>query len=260
MSVTLKKILRLLGTNSPRTILSRGAAALQGWRRIRRIAREKRTFSNVDDLLDFIFGRDASFIRPSQIRDEIRALLCLVKSIQPKTMMEIGTNNGGTLFLWTRVAQEDAEIISLDLPNGEFGGGYPRWKRPLYTSFALPRQRIHLLQADSHRETSLQATRKLLRGKKLDYLLIDGDHTYEGVKRDFEMYAPLVRAGGVIAFHDIVEHSFATCQVDRFWREIKSRFPSQEFVAIPRVNWAGIGVINWPGQPSSGSNVSACPS
>jgi hypothetical protein len=34
-------------------------------------------------------------------------------------------------------------------------------------------------------------------------LFIDGDHTYEGVRRDFEMYSPLVRKGGIIAFHDI---------------------------------------------------------
>ena len=32
--------------------------------------------------------------------------------------------------------------------------------------------------------------------------MIDGDHTYEGVKADFERYAPLVRRGGVIIFDD----------------------------------------------------------
>jgi len=45
-----------------------------------------------------------------------------------------------------------------------------------------------------------------LNGEPLDFLFIDGDHTYEGVKRDFEMYSPLVRNGGIIAFHDIVKH------------------------------------------------------
>jgi len=40
--------------------------------------------------------------------------------------------------------------------------------------------------------------------KRGDFLFIDGDHTYEGVEGDFEMYSPLVRRGGIIAFHDIV--------------------------------------------------------
>lgn len=36
----------------------------------------------------------------------------------------------------------------------------------------------------------------------LDVLYIDGDHTYEGVKADYELHAPMVKPGGVIFFHD----------------------------------------------------------
>jgi len=36
----------------------------------------------------------------------------------------------------------------------------------------------------------------------LDVLYIDGDHTYEGVKRDYEVHRPRVKPGGVIFFHD----------------------------------------------------------
>jgi predicted O-methyltransferase YrrM len=46
----------------------------------------------------------------------------------------------------------------------------------------------------------------VLNEQNLDFLFIDGDHTYKGVKEDFEMYSPLVRKGGVIAFHDITKH------------------------------------------------------
>jgi 2-keto-3-deoxy-L-rhamnonate aldolase RhmA len=38
--------------------------------------------------------------------------------------------------------------------------------------------------------------KEVLGGQPLDYLFIDGDHTYEGVRKDFEMYGPLVRAAG----------------------------------------------------------------
>ena len=33
----------------------------------------------------------------------------------------------------------------------------------------------------------------------IDFLFLDGDHSYEGVRRDFENYAPLVRPGGIVA-------------------------------------------------------------
>ncbi|MEM4674909.1 MAG: class I SAM-dependent methyltransferase, partial [Nitrososphaerota archaeon] len=90
------------------------------------------------------------------------------------------------------------------MPGGPFGGGYPEWRIPLYKSFAKEGQRIHLIRADSHDPKTLEIVKRILGDGKLDFLFIDGDHTYEGVKRDFEIYSPLVRRGGIIAFHDIV--------------------------------------------------------
>ena len=38
---------------------------------------------------------------------------------------------------------------------------------------------------------------------KIDYLHIDGDHSYEGVKKDFELYSSIVSENGIITIHDI---------------------------------------------------------
>ena len=133
-------------------------------------------------------------------------------------ILEIGTAGGGTLFWFTRVAKPDATIISVDLPGGRFGGGYPRWKIPLFRSFVRVGQEIHLIRADSHDPKTFETVKEILGDRKVDFLFIDGDHTYEGVKRDFEMYSPLVREGGIIAFHDIVPHPPQTgYEVSRFW-------------------------------------------
>lgn len=37
---------------------------------------------------------------------------------------------------------------------------------------------------------------------KIDYLHIDADHSYEGVKRDFELYSTIMNPGGIISLHD----------------------------------------------------------
>ena len=37
---------------------------------------------------------------------------------------------------------------------------------------------------------------------KIDYLHIDADHSYEGVKKDFELYSKLVKPTGLISIHD----------------------------------------------------------
>jgi predicted O-methyltransferase YrrM len=79
----------------------------------------------------------------------------------------------------------------------------------------------------------------------LDFLFIDGDHTYGGVRSDFEMYAPLVRKGGIVVFHDIVKHPpHLECDVDRFWREIRQRYRHVEIIKDPLQGWAGIGVLH----------------
>jgi len=215
--------------------------------RLRREANKART---VDALTNLAFDyRLLPFklltIKPIQVKEEIAELLRILKSLNPRTCLEIGTAGGGTLFLFAQMASPDATLISIDLPGGPFGGGYPAWKIPLYKSFArYPTQRIHLLRADSHNPNTLRKVREILAGKPLDFLFIDGDHTYEGVKRDFEMYSPLVRKGGVIAFHDIVEHPPETgCEVSMFWNEIKYSYKYLEIVKDWRQNWAGIGVI-----------------
>ena len=57
-------------------------------------------------------------INPQQIKEEIITLAKIVERKKPHVVMEIGTAQGGTLFLWTKAASEDAIIISLDRPEG----------------------------------------------------------------------------------------------------------------------------------------------
>jgi len=183
-------------------------------------------------------------IRPAQIYEEILELAELVVKLKPRRVLEIGTYNGGTLYTWCQLALEDAEIISIDLPGGLFGGGYPKWRAVLYQHFRKPRQKLHLVRGDSHDPNILEEVEKILGGEKLDFLFIDGDHSYEGVKKDFEMYSPLVRSGGIVAFHDIVPRPPENVGgVPRFWSEVKSRFKHIEIVKDWHQGGYGIGVL-----------------
>jgi predicted O-methyltransferase YrrM len=196
-----------------------------------------------DELLDFVFSPKGSLIEPWQFREEIDALTKEIEKIKPKFAMEIGTANGGTLFLLSRLSDPNAKIMSVDLPEGQFGGGYPEWKTSFYKKFALPGQQLQLKRGDSHAQSSLEEAKTFFGQDMLDYLFIDGDHTYEGVKQDYEMYSPLVRKGGMIVFHDIAEHKGSHCQVDKFWHEVKVGKTYKEFVNDWNQGYYGIGVI-----------------
>ena len=243
MGVMLVKVKRALKRQGLGYVVARSAIRIGDWFRICRALRKQPRFENVDSLLDFSFGKEGAFIRPFQVRSEIRKMLQVVQQHRPARVMEIGTANGGTLFLWTRVASETAQLISLDLPAGKFGDGYPAWKAPLYRSFALPKQKIDLLRDDSHSKRALEAIKAMLHNQKLDYLFIDGDHSYEGTKLDFEMYSPLVRQGGIVGFHDIADHTDKSCQVRRFWLEVKDRYSSNEFIDSETQGWGGLGWV-----------------
>jgi len=193
--------------------------------------------------VDWVYSNGARFIRPAQQREEIKELLAILESARPRTLVEIGAASGGTLFLLSRVAAPDATLVSIDLPGGRFGGGYGRWRSPLYRSFARQGQEVHLIRADSHEPKTLRQLQAMIGPGRLDFLFIDGDHTYEGVRRDFELYRPLMSAGGWIGFHDIIpDPSDAMNEVHRFWEEIKFCYPHREIVS-DRNRKYGIGLI-----------------
>jgi len=172
----------------------------------------------------------------------------IVSSAKPKAILEIGTLRGGTLFVLCKLSDPSATIISVDLPGGPYGGSYNFIQASLYRRFRKPQQSVHLLRADSHLQSTKEAVREI--SSQLDLLFIDGDHTHAGVKRDFELYSPLVRSGGMVVFHDIVPHDMSKfpsekgCGVDRFWREIKASYHHIEIIDDPNQGWAGIGIVN----------------
>lgn len=190
---------------------------------------------------------------------ELRQLVELIQDREPpKVVLEIGTARGGTLWLWCQLADPNAFIISIDLPGGDFGGGYTEEEIPRMLTMTQHQQKMQLFRGDSHTPEMLKALNKVLQGRQIDLLHIDGDHTYEGVKQDYEMYSPLVRSGGLIVFHDITEHFWQpTVQVRPFWDEVKQGKEYREIITDVEVpwmlphevdkgagkDWAGIGVI-----------------
>lgn len=211
------------------------------------IAKKIKKFHSKDpeSVLRYSFDVLGLLLRPIQIPEEFIKLLQKIPEIQPKVVMEIGTATGGSLLSFCKLAPEDATIISIDLPGGRFGGGYPEWETDIFKMFSGKNQSLHLIRGDSHSENTKDEILKILDGRKVDFMFIDGDHEYAGVKKDFEMYSTLVRQGGIIAFHDVAPNGDKNYAggVPIFWKEIKNGYSYEEFIKDKDQRGFGIGCI-----------------
>jgi predicted O-methyltransferase YrrM len=168
---------------------------------------------------------------------EFAALIRLLSERELNVVLEVGTAQGGTYWTWCRLAAPAAHLVSLDLPGNEEWSsrvrGYPRRA-----------QTQRLIRADSHDPQTVRSLEGL-RGS-VDLLFIDGDHSYDGVRADFENYAPLVKPGGLIAFHDVAPPANPTSQVDRLWHQLRDLYETREIIDGEGPGY-GIGVLFWHG-------------
>ncbi|CAG0942145.1 hypothetical protein BROC_01737 [Candidatus Brocadiaceae bacterium] len=180
-----------------------------------------------------------------QIPEEIGGALDYIDTEKPLRVCEIGTEDGGTTFLLSNILTSAELIIGVDL--------YIQ-NRPQLTKLHRHGQRLVLMNGSSYALQTVRRVEKTLNGASLDVLFIDGDHDYEGVKKDFLMYKHLVCERGFILFHDIVQDYAArygkatpaySGGVPAIWSELKQIYPSREFVQNPEQNGMGIGVIRY---------------
>ncbi|MFA0753532.1 MAG: hypothetical protein IMHGJWDQ_001308 [Candidatus Fervidibacter sp.] len=144
--------------------------------------------------------------RPGGVQThELALLVAIVRTLQPKRLVEIGTAEGRTTINLALHSPPDAEIITLDLPpdapgsSPESGADYRQMGIPepgvLFRNHPLA-AKIRLLLADSTKFDWSPYERSV------DFVFIDGAHDYESVRKDTENALRIVREGGIILWHD----------------------------------------------------------
>jgi predicted O-methyltransferase YrrM len=188
---------------------------------------------------------------------ELREFLQVVRERRPKVVVEIGTAAGGTFYCLSQLADPEALLVSIDYPGGPYGGGQSNIECKLFSTFGPATQRFEFIRDRSFHWHTLENLKKVLDGREVDLLFIDGDHSYAGVRSDYEMYHPLVAKDGLIAFHDILEIPSQVDQWQRgndvaiFWRELGGRVKERREIidrSFPPHPWDGREPLSclWP--------------
>lgn len=161
-------------------------------------------FKSMEELRGNLDGQDWPGIRPFA-----SLLMGLTIAVKAKLIFEIGT--GG---LWSTqcflhgLEKTDGRIISCDT--------IKRFKDFSHAKFQF-------MNAPSYEIVKTWT-------RELDILFIDGDHSYKGVIRDYALFSPFVRKGGIILFHDTNHSHFpgikkAVDEVEGLQRIVFTEFP-----------------------------------
>lgn len=133
--------------------------------------------------------------------DEAGHLFRTVRSLTAPRIFEIGRLQGGSTLLLASASDANAKIVTVDIEP---------WDDAMLSQ-ALKRigceQKVEILTCDANTLPDPE--------KPYDIIFVDGDHRYDGVKKDFEKWFPHLATGGHMIFHDAAKsREFATGNSD----------------------------------------------
>ena len=188
----------------------------------------------VGDDLDFMI----KFLAPATAKIEsftptswgghIPFLFCLIACLKPRVYAELGSHFGASFFAACQAMQQNSlsgQAVAIDLWQGDEHAGF--YGKSVFKKFQYVLKNKYSDVGDFLRMSFDEAS-KVFEGNSIDILHIDGLHTYEAVKNDYETWRSKVTDNGVIIFHDtnVFEREFG---VWKLWKEISSDGVTFEF-------------------------------
>jgi O-antigen biosynthesis protein len=163
----------------------------------------------------------------------------LIGNLKPNLLVELGTHNGNSYFAFCQSVLEagsQTKCYAVDTWEGDEHAGI--YDNTVYEE-VLRRNNSHYSAFSELIRGTFDSAVDRFEDGAIDLLHIDGLHTYDSVKHDFETWRAKVSKMGIILFHDtcVMERGFG---VWKLWEELTDEFPNHfEFTHA-----YGLGVLN----------------
>ena len=190
---------------------------------------------------------DISYLPSSSFMGHGPFLRYLIRETSPSLFVELGTDKGFSYFTACQ-AFSDFKIPGLCFAVDDWIGDVHVGLHPVEVFDQVSSRNQKYQEFSTLLKMDFDEALSRFNDESIELLIIDGTHTYEAVKKDFENWLPKMSQNGVILFHDI-HVRIKPFGVIRLWEEIKAKFSSLEFV-----NQYGLGVIFLDGTKSLALN------
>jgi glycosyltransferase involved in cell wall biosynthesis len=184
-----------------------------------------------------VFARPTRLVWPPSWAGHLPFAFWIVDALRPRTFVELGTHTGVSYSAFVQGVQElgiGTACYAVDTWAGDAQAGF--YGEEVYAEWSAFHDRQFAGASRLVRTTFDEAVCHFA-DESIDLLHIDGLHTYEAVRHDFETWRPKVSRRGVVLFHDVNarEGDFGAW---RYWDELGHAFPSFTFL-----HGHGLGVL-----------------